>query len=156
MAAKKKEDLKVISLLEELHDKLDALSEENRDLKQMVGQLGHNLDLMRGERTTGPSNRAYTGSGRPEDLPEEAPKRLCPQCFGTMRWVRNSNDGSVFAGCRKFPDCRGTRRKEQAQSEVGLKFDLESKARRDAEENESDPDPEASAPWAAETDEAPF
>lgn len=33
----------------------------------------------------------------------------CPECGGEMISRRNRNDGARFWGCKKFPDCRGTR-----------------------------------------------
>ncbi len=151
MTAKKKPQdstARLIELLEELktevadtREELRAQSEELHDLKQMVAQIGANLDVMRGERTTSHGSKPFTGTTRPDDMPADAPKRLCPKCFGSMRWARNSSDGSIFAGCRRFPECRGTRRQADAEDEHGLSRDLSMKERAEAQD-EDPPEPD--------------
>jgi ssDNA-binding Zn-finger/Zn-ribbon topoisomerase 1 len=34
---------------------------------------------------------------------------LCPECGGPMVSRKNSATGQRFWGCRKFPECKGTR-----------------------------------------------
>ncbi len=36
-------------------------------------------------------------------------KKECPYCYSRMILRKNSNDGTKFWGCSKFPKCRGTR-----------------------------------------------
>ncbi len=38
---------------------------------------------------------------------EDAPK--CPKCGGGMKIASNPNNGDIFWGCQKYPDCRGSR-----------------------------------------------
>lgn len=37
------------------------------------------------------------------------PDTDCPECGGPMVSRKRKSDGQVFWGCRKFPDCKGTR-----------------------------------------------
>jgi len=33
----------------------------------------------------------------------------CPECNGDMIQRRNKTNGDIFYGCRKYPNCKGTR-----------------------------------------------
>lgn len=39
---------------------------------------------------------------------DQLPK--CPKCTSTMKVRANQKNGSLFFGCTKYPECRGTRK----------------------------------------------
>lgn len=41
----------------------------------------------------------------------------CPRCDARMVLRQNSNDGSYFLGCSRYPDCRGTQSLPQGDQE---------------------------------------
>lgn len=57
------------------------------------------------------NNRARYGPGRPREAGafSKCPKGFkCPDCGGRMVVRVNARAGNLFAGCKKFPECRGT------------------------------------------------
>lgn len=57
------------------------------------------------------NNRARFGPSNPKKVSDftKCPKGFkCPECGGKMIVRVNKKTGNLFAGCKKFPDCRGT------------------------------------------------
>lgn len=75
---------------------------------------------------------------------EEEPKELkCPDCGGEMALRTNRQNGNKFWGCKKYPNCRGTRdenglskeereeakyKKEQVAQEGGFSFNRDKRS----------------------------
>lgn len=41
----------------------------------------------------------------------------CPRCGGEMALRKNAANGNEFYGCKRYPDCRGTRSADGESSE---------------------------------------
>lgn len=51
------------------------------------------------------------------------PDTDCPECGGPMVSRKRKSDGQVFWGCRKFPDCKGTRNTDGEARREGNRFE---------------------------------
>lgn len=84
---------------------------------------------------------------------------LCPDCNGEMALRTNKTNGQKFYGCKKFPNCRGTRdeeglsraereekkyKKEQVEQEGGFSFN---KPKRDVVTEVAPPPPPVKTEW---------
>lgn len=58
------------------------------------------------------SEKSYYKSNRSSETNGSTKGGLkCPECGAKLKLRRNNNDGSMFYGCARFPDCRYTRNK---------------------------------------------
>lgn len=73
---------------------------------------GKPIELIRGDRLAALVREIQTPihtATRLQDLPAPEPTPTCPTCAGGMTRRPNRKTGELFWGCRRFPQCRGTR-----------------------------------------------
>lgn len=127
----------LLARVEATRSTLDGAVSELEELEQELKVL------INGPTTWGAKHLAKSRGKMPKAEPKAEPKTRplkraaisadlqdvpCPKCGGPMRWRWSEAKGANFAGCVRFPDCRGAR--SEAEVREGAKRVKEPRATR--------------------------
>lgn len=122
----------LLARVEATRSTLDGAVAELEELEQELKVL------INGPNTWGAKHIAKSRGKMPAAKPKaaEPPRRpkhaaisadlhnvLCPKCGGPMHWRWSEAKGKNFAGCVRFPDCRGAR--SEAEVSAGVRATVE-------------------------------
>ena len=119
----------LLARVEATRSTLDGAVAELEELEQELKVL------INGPNTWGAKHIAKSRGKMPAAKPKHAAisadlhNVLCPKCGGPMHWRWSEAKGKNFAGCVRFPDCRGAR--SEAEVSAGVRATVEP-ARRSA------------------------